>query len=84
MQKPSIIKRVISLLLRTVIVIALMVVMAVGSFQGVTWYLTGNVYDFKNASKDEDVSKADSEKTAKQLEEEAASAGAAEEGQAAD
>ena len=73
MQKPSILKRVISLLFRTVVVIALMALIAVGTFQGVTWYLTGKVYDFRSASKEGDFSKKDPEEAAKQLAQEAES-----------
>ncbi|MBQ9155659.1 MAG: LytR C-terminal domain-containing protein [Eubacterium sp.] len=51
MKKPSLIKRFFSFLLRTVVVILLMVLIAVGSFEGVTYYLTGSIYDLRELLK---------------------------------
>ncbi len=48
MKKPSMIKRFFSFLLRTLVVIALMIVIAAGSFEGVTYYLTGSLYDLRD------------------------------------
>ena len=53
MEKPSIIKRILSFLLRIVVVLALMVLVAVGSFEGVTYYLTGSFYDIRKAGKNQ-------------------------------
>ena len=53
MEKPSIIKCILSFLLRIVVVLALMVLVAVGSFEGVTYYLTGSFYDIRKAGKNQ-------------------------------
>ena len=42
MKKPSLIKRFFSFLLRLCVVLVLMAAIAVGSFEGVTYYLTGS------------------------------------------
>ena len=47
MKKPSFIKRFFSFLLRVCVVLALMAVIAVGSFEGVTYYLTGSFTSVK-------------------------------------
>lgn len=52
MKKPSMIRRFFSFLLRVIVVIALMIIIAVGSFEGVTYYLTGSLYDLRNVWKD--------------------------------
>jgi anionic cell wall polymer biosynthesis LytR-Cps2A-Psr (LCP) family protein len=51
MQKPSIIKRIFIFLFRLAVIAALMVAIAVISFEGVTWYLTKEVYDLRNVLK---------------------------------
>lgn len=51
MQKPSLLRRIISFLFRLVVIAVLMVAIAVGSFEGVTWYLTGKTYDLRNVLK---------------------------------
>ena len=51
MKKPSFIKRFFSFLLRVCVVLALMAVIAVGSFEGVTYYLTGSFTSVKKAVK---------------------------------
>lgn len=51
MEKPSMIKRFFSFLLRLIVVLMLMVMIAVGSFEGVTYYLSGSFYDLRNALK---------------------------------
>ena len=48
MKKPSFIKRFFSFLLRVCVVLALMAVIAVGSFEGVTYYLTGSFTSVKS------------------------------------
>ena len=53
MKKPSFIKRFFSFLLRVCVVLALMAVIAVGSFEGVTYYLTGSFTSVKKAVKEE-------------------------------
>ena len=47
MEKPSLIARFFSFLLKVLVVLALMVVIAVASFEGVTYYLTGSLYDLR-------------------------------------
>lgn len=47
MKKPSLIKRFFSFLLKVIVVFALMAIIAVGSFEGVTYYLTGSLYDLR-------------------------------------
>ena len=47
MEKPSLIVRFFSILLRILVVLVLMVVIAVASFEGVTYYLTGSLYDLR-------------------------------------
>lgn len=53
MKKPSLIKRFFSFLLRLCVVLILMVAIAVGSFEGVTYYLTGSFTSVKKAVKEE-------------------------------
>lgn len=53
MKKPSLIKRFFSFLLRFCVVLILMVAIAVGSFEGVTYYLTGSFTSVKKAVKEE-------------------------------
>lgn len=53
MKKPSLIKRFFSFLLRLCVVLILMAAIAVGSFEGVTYYLTGNFTSVKKAVKEE-------------------------------
>ena len=53
MKKPSLIKRFFSFLLKIVVVLVLMVLIAVGSFEGVTYYLTGSLYDLRDLAKQE-------------------------------
>lgn len=48
MEKPSLIVRFFSILLRILVVLVLMVVIAVASFEGVTYYLTGSLYDLRD------------------------------------
>ncbi len=58
MKKPSLIKRFFSFLLRLCVVLALMAAIAVGSFEGVTYYLTGSFTSVKEeAVKERDRSK---------------------------
>lgn len=47
MEKPSLIVRFFSILLKILVVLVLMVVIAVASFEGVTYYLTGSLYDLR-------------------------------------
>lgn len=47
MEKPSLIARFFSFLLKVLVVLVLMVVIAVASFEGVTYYLTGSLYDLR-------------------------------------
>lgn len=49
MKKPGLIKRFFSFLLKVIVVIGIMAVIAVGSFEGVTYYLTGSLYDLREA-----------------------------------
>lgn len=53
MKKPSLIKRFFSFLLRVCVVLILMAAIAVGSFEGVTYYLTGSFTSVKKAVKEE-------------------------------
>ena len=53
MKKPSLIKRFFSFLLRLCVVLVLMAAIAVGSFEGVTYYLTGSFTSVKKAVKEE-------------------------------
>lgn len=53
MKKPSLIKRFFSFLLRLCVVLVLMAAIAVGSFEGVTYYLTGSFASVKKAVKEE-------------------------------
>nr|WP_296190078.1 LytR C-terminal domain-containing protein [uncultured Anaerobutyricum sp.] len=53
MKKPSLIKRFFSFLLRLCVVLILMTAIAVGSFEGVTYYLTGSFTSVKKAVKEE-------------------------------
>ena len=53
MKKPSLIKRFFSFLLRLCVVLVLMAAIAVGSFEGVTYYLTGSFMSVKKAVKEE-------------------------------
>lgn len=52
MKKPGIVRRLLSLLVKLVSVALLMALIAVGSFEGVTYYLTGDFYDMKKAAQD--------------------------------
>lgn len=54
MEKPSLIARFFSFLLKVLVVLALMVVIAVASFEGVTYYLTGSLYDLRELAGDSD------------------------------
>lgn len=49
MKKPGLIKRFFSFLLKVIVVVGIMAVIAVGSFEGVTYYLTGSLYDLREA-----------------------------------
>lgn len=51
MKKPSLIKRFFSFLLRLCVVLVLMAAIAVGSFEGVTYYLTGSFTSVKKQVK---------------------------------
>ena len=53
MKKPSLIKRFFSFLLRLCVVLVLMAAIAVSSFEGVTYYLTGSFTSVKKAVKEE-------------------------------
>lgn len=53
MKKPSLIKRFFSFLLKLCVVLVLMAAIAVGSFEGVTYYLTGSFTSVKKAVKEE-------------------------------
>ena len=53
MKKPSLIKRFFSFLLRLCVVLVLMAAIAVGSFEGVTYYLTGSFTSVKKAVEEE-------------------------------
>lgn len=50
MKKPSLIARFFSFLLKVLVVLILMVVIAVASFEGVTYYLTGSLYDLRKVA----------------------------------
>lgn len=52
MSKPNIVVRFFSFLLKVVVVLVLMVVIAVGSFEGVTYYLTGKLYDIRKLAEE--------------------------------
>ncbi len=68
MKKPSLIKRIFSFLFRVCVVLVLMVAIAIGSFQGVTYYLTGSFANLKQTVKEElsqDESTEDETKTSK-------------------
>lgn len=54
MEKPSLIVRFFSVLLKVLVVLVLMVVIAVASFEGVTYYLTGSLYDLRKLAGDSD------------------------------
>lgn len=54
MKKPSMIKRFFSFLLKVVVVVLLMLCIGVGSFEGVTYYLTGSLYDFREKAQEAD------------------------------
>ena len=45
MKKPSLIVRFFSFLFRVLVVLVLMAAIAIASFEGVTYYLTGSLYD---------------------------------------
>ncbi len=47
MKKPSLVRRFFSILLRVVVVIAIMAGIALASFEGVTYYITGDLYDLR-------------------------------------
>lgn len=47
MEKPNLIVRFFSFLLKVLVVLVLMVVIAIASFEGVTYYLTGSLYDLR-------------------------------------
>lgn len=64
MKKPSLIKRFFSFLLRLCVVLILMVAIAVGSFEGVTYYLTGSFTSVKKAVKEETDQNGTGEETA--------------------
>lgn len=50
MKKPSIMKKLLSFLLKVVVVVLIMCCFGFGSFEGVTYYLTGSLYDFKKVA----------------------------------
>ena len=52
MKKPGMIKTILSLLLKVIVVALLMAAIGLGSFQGMTKYITGSFYDFKKAAKE--------------------------------
>ena len=52
MKKPSLIVRFFSFLLKVLVVLVLMVVIAVASFEGVTYYLTGSLYDLRKVAEE--------------------------------
>ncbi|MBR5047409.1 MAG: LytR C-terminal domain-containing protein [Eubacterium sp.] len=52
MKKPGMIKTILSLLLKVIVVALLMAAIGLGSFQGMTKYITGEFYDFKKASRE--------------------------------
>ena len=52
MKKPSLIVRFFSILLKVLVVLVLMVVIAVASFEGVTYYLTGSLYDLRKVAEE--------------------------------
>lgn len=47
MRRPSLIRRFFSFLLKVVVVLILMVIIAAAAFEGVTYYLTGSLYDLR-------------------------------------
>lgn len=53
MEKPSLIVRFFSFLLKIIVVLVLMVVIAVASFEGVSYYLTGSFYDVRKLAGDD-------------------------------
>lgn len=52
MEKPSLLARFFSFLLKVLVVLVLMVLIAAGSFEGVTYYLTGSFYDLRKMAKE--------------------------------
>ena len=52
MKKPGIARRILSLLVKLVSVALLMALIAAGSFEAVTYYLTGDFYDMKKAAQE--------------------------------
>ena len=52
MKKQSLIVRFFSFLLKVLVVLVLMVVIAVASFEGVTYYLTGSLYDLRKVAEE--------------------------------
>ncbi len=53
MEKPGMIVRFFSFLLRVIVVLALMAAIAIASFEGVTYYLTGSLYDLRELRGDD-------------------------------
>ena len=53
MEKPGVIVRFFSFLLKVVVVLILMAAIAVASFEGVTYYLTGSLYDLRELRGDD-------------------------------
>ena len=47
MEKPNLIVRIFSFLLKVIVVLVLMVLIAFASFEGVNYYLTGSFYDVR-------------------------------------
>ena len=52
MEKPSLIVRFFSFLLKVAVVLVLMVAIAFASFEGVNYYLTGSFYDVRKLAGD--------------------------------
>ena len=63
MKKPSIIKSIFSFLLKVIVVVLIMACIGLGSFQGVTKYITGSFYDFKEAAEKKASTEASKEET---------------------
>ena len=68
MKKPSLIVKFFSFLFRVLVVLVLMAAIAVASFEGVTYYLTGSLYDLKKVAEEKSDSAITGEDDAKEQE----------------
>lgn len=68
MKKPSLIVKFFSFLFRVLVVLVLMAVIAIASFEGVTYYLTGSLYDLSKVSEEKPGDVINSEEEAEETE----------------